>query len=255
MIVDQTDWAHILVSGEDRVRFMQGMCTANIERLAPNDWLRASVLDHRGRVQSVIEVADRGDRLLITCQPDLGHKTKTLLEKYAIMDEVEFAFVDQPMHRVWTTPKDVWSAPPVFAAPPSAPASEDEIEIARVEAGMPRYGIDVDEDHFPFESLLARHIDYDKGCYLGQEPVARVHHRGSPNKFMRGLAIAGDSLIEPGTPVAHPERENAGQITSCVRSPRFGIIALAYLHRSINQPGNQVRVAEVEATVVELPFS
>ena len=256
MIVDQTNHGHIRVTGADRVRFMQGMCTANVEALAEGAWLRASVLDHRGRVQSIIEIANRGDELLITCERALRDTTIELLGKYAIMDEVEFIPLDSlPMYRVWDSIEAVWIAPPVFAPPPGPVAAPDEVEIRRVEAGMPRYNIDVCTDHFPFESLLIRHIDYEKGCYLGQEPVSRVHHRGNPNKFMRGLRMEGDGPVAAGSEVVHADRQRAGQVTSSVVSPRFGAIALAYVHRQVNQPGESVTVAGRAATVVELPFS
>jgi tRNA-modifying protein YgfZ len=254
VIVDQTDWGHIKVTGTDRVRFMQGMCTANIEALAPGAFTRASMLDARGRVTSVIEVMNRDDHLLLLCQPELTDKTLGLLAKHAIMDDVEFEVVKLAVHRVWNSPAEVWDAPPVLAPPPGQSASADEIEVRRVEAGMPRYGVDVSEDYFPFESLLSRHIDYRKGCYLGQEPVSRVHFRGAPNKALRGLRLEGEGPVEPGAQVSHAERPSAGVVTSSVVSPDFGPIALAYLHRSVNQPGNQVTVAGRAATVVELPF-
>lgn len=256
MIVDQTNHGHIQVTGADRVRFLQGMCTANVETLGDGDWLRASVLDHRGRVQSIIEIANRGDDLLITCELSLRDKTVELLGKYAIMDEVEFVPLESvPMHRVWDSAEAVWSAAPVFAPPPEPIADADDIEIRRIEAGMPRYGVDVSADHFPFESLLIRHVDYDKGCYLGQEPVSRVHHRGKPNKAMRGLQIEeGDGPIPAGTEVVHADRAKAGVVTSSAVSPRFGVIALAYVHRQVNEPGGRVTVAGRAAALVELPF-
>lgn len=253
--VDQSNHGHIQVTGADRGRFLQGMCTANVETLAEGDWLRASVLDHRGRVQSIIEIVNRGDDLLIVCDADLRDRTIELLQKYAIMDEVEFVPLDSlVMHRIWDSVEAVWTAPPVFAKPESVSAPE-AIEIRRVEAGMPRFGTDVSADHFPFESLLIRHVDYDKGCYLGQEPVSRVHHRGKPSKAMRGLRLSGEGPVASGAGVAHAERNNAGVVTSSVVSPRFGAIALAYIHRQVNQPGEQVTVEGRSATIVELPFS
>ena len=262
MIVDQTDWGHIRVTGEDRVRFLQGMCTANIETLAEGDWLRAPMLNVKGRVASVIEVINRGDDLVLLCEPTLTDKTIELLEKYAIMDEVEFEKIDLAVHRIWDSPAAVWDAPPVLAPLPGPAASADDVEIRRVEAGMPKYDVDVCEDHFPFESPLSRHIDYEKGCYLGQEPVSRVHFRGNPQKALRGLRFvaSGDSgddtsAVEPGSVVSHPEREKAGTVTSVAVSPTFGLIALAYLHRSVFEPGSKVTVAGREATVAELPFS
>lgn len=255
MIVDQTNWGHIKVTGADRVRFMQGMCTANMETLAPGAWTRAAMLNVKGRVTSVIEVANRDDHLLVTCEPGLTTKTLELLQKHAIMDEVEFELVELPMYRVWNRPADVWDAPPVFAPPTEPVALAEELQVLRVEAGMPSYGVDVSEDNFPFESLLGRHIDYKKGCYLGQEPVSRVHFQGKPQRALRGLTLAGTDPVEPGAKVSHPERADAGVVTSSVVSPTFGPIALAYVHRSVYEPGTRVSVDGRDAILVELPFS
>lgn len=255
MIIDQTDWGHIRVTGEDRVRFIQGMCTANIAALQPGDWTRASMLNTKGRVVSVIEVACRADHLLITCEPSLADKTLEVLDKHAIMDDVVFEVVSEPMHRVWDSPAAVWDAPPVFAPPPGPPAAPEALEVRRIEAGMPRYGVDVSEENFPFESPLGRYIDYGKGCYLGQEPVSRVHHQGTANKALRGLRIEGAEAVAPGTVVAHAERANAGTVTSAAVSPALGSIALAYVHRTVFEPGTAVTVAGRPATIVALPFT
>ncbi len=267
MIIDQTSWGHIRTTGADRARFLQGMCTANVEALEPGGWTRASILNTKGRVVSVIEIAHRDDHLLLTCEPQLTDKTLAVLDKHAIMDDVEFARVDQPMHRIWDSPQSVWDAPPVFSARPGPAASEAEYELLRVEAGMPSYGRDVSEDNFPFESLLDRYVDYNKGCYLGQEPVSRVHHRGGANKALRGLQLKAPSEDNgdndgnnnappaPGTAVSHPEREAAGIVTSSARSPRLGPIALALIHRSVFAPGTEVEVDGRPAVIVELPFA
>jgi folate-binding protein YgfZ len=256
VIVDQTDWGHIRATGADRLRFLQGMCTADIESLAPGSWTRASILNAKGRVVSIIEVACRDDHLLITCEPALADKTLAVLDKHAIMDDVAFEKVAQPMHRIWDSPSAVWDAPPVFAPPPGPAATPGDVELRRIEAGMPRYGVDVDEDNFPFESLLVRHIDYDKGCYLGQEPISRVHHRGGASKLLRGLRVdtaSGPGAVEPGAVITHDGRE-VGAVTSAAVSPDFGSIALAYIHRSAFEPGTEVTVAGRRAVLVELPF-
>lgn len=253
MIVDQTDWGHIRATGADRVRFLQGMCTADVASLAPGGWTRASVLNPKGRVISVIEVVAQGDHLLISCEPSLTDKTLAALDKHVIMDDVAFEKVAQPMHRIWDSPSAVWDAPPVLAPPPGPPAPAEAVELRRIEAGMPRYGVDVGEDNFPFESLLARHIDYDKGCYLGQEPISRVHHRGGTSKLLRGLRVDGADPVAPGAAVLHAGRE-VGAVTSAVVSPDFGSIALAYIHRSAFEPGTEVEVAGRRAVLVELPF-
>lgn len=255
MIIDQTEWGHIRVTGADRIRFIQGMCTADIAALKPGDWTRACMLNTKGRVVSIFELICREDDLLITCEPTLTDRTLELLEKHAIMDDVVFERTAIPMHRVWDSPAAVWEAAPVLAPPPAPPAAPEDLEVRRIEAGMPRYGVDVSEDNFPFESLLSRHIDYDKGCYLGQEPVSRVYHQGNASKAMRGLRIQGPEPVLAGAVVSHPERAKAGTVSSAEVSPALGSIALAYLHRSVFEPGTEVTVSGRPATVVALPFT
>ena len=255
IVADQSG-LHIRVTGADRVRFLQGMCTANVETIDGFAW--AAMLTPKARVVSVFQIVPAADHLILLCEPELTQATIERLGKYAIMDDVEFTAVELAVHRVWPNPASVWTAPPVFAAPVE-PSAAEAVEIRRIEAGVPRFGVDIGEDYFPFETPLARFIDYEKGCYIGQEPVSRVHFRGAPNKMMRGLSIAGRGAIagrtvEPGGQVSHADRTNAGTITSAAVSPDFGSIALAYLHRSVADPGTLVTVSGRSATVVELPF-
>lgn len=250
VIADQSG-AHINVTGADRVRFLQGMCTANVETADPFAW--AAMLTPKGRVVSVFQIVPAEDHLILLCEPELTAETIERLGKYAIMDDVEFTSVELAVHRVWPDPASAWTAPPVFETP-AEPSEAGAVEVRRIEAGVPRFGIDIGEDYFPFETPLVRHIDYEKGCYIGQEPVSRVHFRGAPNKFLRGLAVTGDGAVAIGAEVSHAERAKAGTITSAAVSPEHGAIALAYLHRTVNEPGTTVEVDGRAATVVELPF-
>jgi folate-binding protein YgfZ len=254
VIVDQSGWGQIRVTGADRIRFMNGMCTVDVGKIAEGDWRRAAMLNIKGRVISIYDLVHRGDHLLLICEPSLLERTLELLRKHAIMDDVDFAVAAEPVHRLWTDVDAVWSAPPVLGPPPGPVADAAAVEVRRIEAGLPRYGVDVGEDNFPFESLLGGCVDYEKGCYLGQEPVYRVHAQGQPARMMRGLRIDGDPPPAPGTVVVHPARAEAGAITSAAHSPALGTIALAYLHRTVNQPGGEVTVGGRRARVVELPF-
>ena len=83
MIVDQSRWGLIKVTGGDRVRFVHGMCTGNVEALGQDQWVRASMCTVKGRVKSVFDVVQRGDHLLLICEPQLAVSTTEELEKYA----------------------------------------------------------------------------------------------------------------------------------------------------------------------------
>jgi folate-binding protein YgfZ len=255
LIVDHSDWGQVKVTGEDRVRFLQGMCTSNVETLHQGQWLRTSLLNAKGRLVSVFELVNQGDHLLLVCEPQLTDKTIETLGRYAIVDDVSFETQSGPMFRRWTDPASVWTAAPELGDLPGAAASAEEVEVRRIEAGLPSYGVDIGEDNFPFEGPLDRHIDYQKGCYIGQEPVARVHARGSANKYLRGLVVEGSEPIEVGAALAHPDKDPAGTVTSTAVSPDFGVIAMAYVNKVAWEPGTEVSVAGRKATVRELPLT
>jgi folate-binding protein YgfZ len=265
MIADYSGWGHIAVTGADRLRFLQGLTTINVTALPVGGHAWGAILSPKGRVLSVVEATVEAERVLLHCEPALVDKTLELLAKYAVMDEVESAAVELAAHKVWSSPAEAWTAPMVLAAAETgsdalpvavARAGDDAWEIARVEAGILRYGVDVDEDAFPFETPLAAFLDYNKGCYVGQEPVFRVHAQGQGARVLRGLRFAdAGGAVERGTAVHHAERDKAGTVTSSVVSPQLGPIALAYLHRTVWAPGGNVEVAGRRATVSELPFA
>ena len=133
------------------------------------------------------------------------------------------------------------------------PVSEAVAECLRVEHGRPRYGVDLDDSVIPQEAgLNERAVSFTKGCYVGQETVARLHYRGKPNRHLRGLRLSeaaspGDELTFDGRPV--------GRLGSVALSPRFGPIGLALVRREA-PVGSMVAVGDgPQGEVVELPFS
>jgi folate-binding protein YgfZ len=133
----------------------------------------------------------------------------------------------------------------------AAEVPEAVAEIARVEAGRPRYGVDLDDGVMPEEAgIVDRAVSFKKGCYVGQETVARLHWKGKPNRHLRGLRLSAPA--EPGTPVLSGDRE-VGHLASSVTSPRLGPVALAILRREIT-PGDHVTIAGNDAEVITPPF-
>ena len=131
--------------------------------------------------------------------------------------------------------------------------SEAAAELVRVESGRPRYGVDVDENTIPQEAgLNERAVSFTKGCYVGQETVARLFYRGKPNRHLRGVRLSAP--VEPGTPLHLGEKE-VGRLTSIAVSPAHGPIGLALVRRQA-EPGSTLAAGDgVTAEVVELPFS
>jgi folate-binding protein YgfZ len=129
---------------------------------------------------------------------------------------------------------------------------EAAAEVLRVEHGRPRYGIELDDAVIPQEAgLNERAVSFTKGCYVGQETVARLYYRGKPNRHLRGLKLSAP--VEPGTPLVLGEKE-VGRVASAVVSPTFGPIALALVRREA-APGDVVRAGEATAEVADLPVS
>ena len=126
-------------------------------------------------------------------------------------------------------------------------------EILRVEAGIPRYGAEIDESVAPLEAGLNRAVDFDKGCYIGQEVIAKMHFRGRPRRYLTGLLLSGDTPVCGNIAV---NGRTVGQVTTCVKSLRLNrVIALAVIRRGYHEAGQRVLLDDgSEAEVVNLPF-
>src|SRR6185436_13093128 len=119
MFVDRTNWGRLRVTGDDRVRFLQGLTTVNVEALAAGAHSWGAILSPKGRVLSVINIAhagaQAGDAYVVACEPGLADKTRGILERYAVMDDVAFEPLTGPAHQRWDDPASVWTAPIVPA--------------------------------------------------------------------------------------------------------------------------------------------
>lgn len=126
-------------------------------------------------------------------------------------------------------------------------------DVLRTEAGIPVYGVDIDETT-TMPEIGEAGISYDKGCYIGQEVVAKVKYIGHVNRRFAGLVLAGDAIPEVKTPIRKGGRE-VGYVTTSLLSPKLGKpVALGFVSRSAYNPGTAVEVGEQTATIVELPF-
>ncbi|MFL5817761.1 MAG: YgfZ/GcvT domain-containing protein [Conexibacter sp.] len=131
------------------------------------------------------------------------------------------------------------------------PIPESAAEVLRVEHGRPRYGVDLDDATIPQEAALnERAVSFTKGCYVGQETVARLFYKGKPNRHLRGLRLSAP--VEPGTELTL-DGKVVGRLGSVVVSPAHGPIGLALLRREA-EPGATLAAGEAAATVAELPF-
>ena len=135
------------------------------------------------------------------------------------------------------------------------PVSAETGEILRVEAGRPRMGREIEPQTMPAEAgIVERAVSFEKGCYIGQEPVARLHYKGKPNRFLRGLRFA--DRVPAGSVLTNGERE-LGKVTTVVHSPAEGWIGLAVVRKEAS-PGDLVEAStdngSIQTKVVDLPF-
>jgi folate-binding protein YgfZ len=295
LLKDLSSRARFILSGPDRVRFLHGMVTNDVEALAPGAGCRAAMLTVKGKTLAELIVYADPEQLVLELDGEVRAKIRDVLNKHMIMDEVELADVTDetrelgvygstahaalakalgqeipalaPYHHVTLGGVRVAAAPElgvpgfhVFGAPAVEGRTVDdaEWEILRVEAGRPRYGADVDEDRLILEAGMDDAVSMTKGCYLGQEVVARATARGHINRKLVGLRVEGDGPVGAGARLSGPGRDDAGLVTSSVVSPRFGAIALGYVHRTLWDPGTELVVhdgaGERRAKVTELPF-
>ncbi len=282
--VDRSARQQLKVIGGDRVSFVQGMVTNDVVKLGVGASLQVTMLTAKGAMIADARVLKRDEDVLIDTEPGEGAAVKEFLEKYLISEDAEVqpapelaviglygprhvellgklppgaqvgmliglqgTAVDVLIHReALETVRAALSGWPVVDAATA--------ELLRIEAGEPRWGAELVATTIPLEASLDRAISYTKGCYIGQEVIARATHRGQMQRKLGGLLL-GELSPAPGTELRRGEKK-VGWLTSVVKSPRRGQhIALGYLHRDVQAPGTVVELASGgTATVTALPF-
>jgi folate-binding protein YgfZ len=269
--------------GADRLRFLHNYVTCDVKGLAPGDSAYGFFTSPQGRILSDAVLLALEDRLRVEVPREQVEPLLAHLRKYLLADRVEIRPIEDltpvavvgpraeevlgtglPAQRrslmgapVWT----VWAPDPEALVARLAEAGgvrvgSEALEILRAEAGIPRFGQDFGPENFPQETGIEEAVSYTKGCYLGQEVVARIHYRGGVQNVLRGLVFAdGDEAPGPGAKVLYEGRES-GRATTVARSPSLGkTIGLGILHRRAAEPGTQVEVeSSGTAEVRELPL-
>ena len=298
-IVRRTDRGVLKVTGADRLTWLQGLLTNDVLALPVGGVCDAAYLTPQGRMITDLRVINGGDFVILDVPgrlaADLRQRLDGLLfaedaqiedvsDRLAMIDlhgpvvaswgsgpvppdlaDVQVAVVDGPLGvpgisfvvtRVGADAVVDW-----LKARGAEEVSLETLEVVRVEAGRPAFLIDMDEHTIPLEAGLEdRAISFTKGCYVGQEVIVRVMHRGQGRvaKKLVGLQLAAADLPLAHTTIAAGERD-IGRVTSAVWSPTLErAVALGYVHRDFTDPGTTVIVksapSPIEATVVTLPF-
>src|SRR3954467_13559078 len=286
-VVDRSERGKLALTGADAKDFLHGQLTNDILGLEPGRGCYAAFLTHKGKMLGDLRVFDLGDELLLDCERVVLQELFNMIRRYKLGREVELhkrtvemallsvigpdaprlagaaehdnARVALGGAEVVAVTTDVgvdvfcWAADreAVRAALEFPDGDETAAEIVRVEHGRPRYGIDLDDSVIPQEAgLNERAVSFTKGCYVGQETVARLYYRGKPNRRLLGLRLSEPA--PSGTELVLGEKV-VGKLGSVVDSPRLGPIALAIVRREAG-PGDELAAGEATATVVELPF-
>jgi len=250
LVEDLSNWRAIAVDGTDAPTWLNDLVSADTSRLRPGEATRSLLLSPTGRVRAEFTVARTRDGLLLLQDPAQANRIDALLNPYVLSSDVSLA--DRTAHlalfafpKLTTAPEHegTWaSAPSCLGAgvdlfgPVSrhdslvaaltedfALADADDLEAWRVDAAIPRFGRDATEDDLPQECGLASAVSFEKGCYLGQEAVAKVRNLGHPRRVL--LALETTAPISPGDAVCANGSE-VGTITSAARGAD-GFVLLA----------------------------
>jgi folate-binding protein YgfZ len=311
-LVDRSDRAWLVVSGNDRRSYLQGLLTNDIEALAAGRGCYAAYLTPQGRMIADLWVYELGDVILLSMIDDVKATVLAKLDQFVFTEDVRLGDVSETFAAVaivGPTAADAVSAATGVPADAMAALAEhgnmradvqgrpaivirttdtgldgfdvlvdaaqrgdivDRLRAAgavdldaptadalRLEAGIPKFHRDMDEDTIPLEAgIESRAISQTKGCYVGQEVIIRVLHRGHGRVARRlvGLTIEAGEIPAAGAPV-QIEGKQIGAITSAAFSPGLQRpIALGYLQRDHVEPGTAVTIGGAPAVVTPTPF-
>ena len=317
-LIDGQSRSRLCLIGNDRQRFLNGQVTNNVRDLQPGGGCYAALVNHKGKIQSDLNIHLLENEILLDFEPGCSHSVKERLEKFIIADDVQVVdaspaytlfslqgpatlklLAGLPGFLLSATPYSViqvdhpgWgevylvnharlgtSGADVYVPVAAASSAMEELsgrvlqcggslagfqawELARIEAGIPRFGADMDETNLaPEAGLEQKAISYNKGCYTGQEVIARIRTYGQVAKTLRGLVIPGETTRVPARgEKLWREGKEAGYWTSAVYSTRMGkVVGLGYVRKEFKDPGQalslKVEGTELPVTVASLPFN
>jgi tRNA-modifying protein YgfZ len=226
----------VRVAGPDAADYLQRMVSNDVEVLAPGAACPALLLTAKARVIAPLVVLRRADDdFLLLTEPGLGDAVRTQLTRMRLRAQCEIEPEAHESVLVFGGAQgfatDWAGAREALDAGLAPTLSEEALELRRIEDAVPRWGREIDDRILPAEAGLdATHVSFSKGCYPGQEPVARLHFRGHPNRGLRVLEL--DELPESDAPLLHDGRE-VGRVTSAARREDGTAVALAYVRTEV----------------------
>jgi folate-binding protein YgfZ len=236
MDVARREREFVRVAGPDAADYLQRMVSNDVEALAPGEACPALLLTAKARLIAPLVVLRRADDdFLVLTEPGLSEVVRAQLTRMRLRAQCEIEPEEHTSVLVFGSgdgfATDWPGAREALDAGLEPTLSEDELELRRIESGVPRWEHELDERILPAEAGLdATHISFSKGCYPGQEPVARLHFRGHPNRGLRVLEL--DELPEHDAPLIHEGRE-VGRVTSAARRADGMVVALGYVRTEV----------------------
>jgi folate-binding protein YgfZ len=206
----------VRVSGPDAGDYLQRMLSNDVLALGAGDACDAMLLTAKARLIAPVRVLRRGDDdFLVLTEPELGERVRTELLRFRFAAKAE---IEAEQHESWVV---LGGDETLDERPPGDEVEADEYERWRIESSIPRWGAELDDTILPAEAgLTETHVSFTKGCYPGQEPIARQHYRGKVNRRLRVLEVEAAS---PGDDVVHGEKI-VGRITSAVAGRALGYV-------------------------------
>ncbi len=270
-VLDRTPRGLLALTGADRETFLQGMVSNDAVGIPAGEMRHAALLDSTGHILADVFVHAREESLLVETDPAALPVLHAALDKFLIMEDVQIADVSGqwavlsiygeggagvssfpllPGRDQWIAVGEKDAAWNTLLAAGYAPMTADAAETYRVDAGIPKWGAELSPSVLLPEAEMLDAVSYTKGCYVGQEIVARLSARGHTNKALRRILLTEDAPVPPVGASLHvpedgpePGRE-IGRVTSAAPSPSRGgqAIALGYIRKEYFAPGTRVSV-------------
>ena len=265
-VARRVDRGVLAVAGADRAAWLQGLVTNDVASLKEGDTRYAGYLTPQGRMISDMNVIERGGRLLLDVPAPLATSLRDKLDALIFAEDVRVTNESDTL-KVWTVIRpdaldDIVGETLPAELTALTPVEFDTFEVIRIERGVPRFLADMDHDTIPLEAGIEdRAISFTKGCYVGQEVIVRVMHRGGgrvAKKLVRWVADASAQVVplptakilsfDPST-TAGPGKD-IGRVTSAAFSPTVNrVVGLGYVHRHFFNSGTEVTVVWNDARV------
>lgn len=274
----------VSVHGGEAVQFLDGLISNDVKTLEDGAQMLASFPDAKGRLIAVIRVVRLGDRFMIETEEATRQKVFDNLFRFTMAGDFFVEDLSETYSFVRVFDRSFIPITPPFIEfdmkygtdyfvhtedlpdfigemnyLEAAKISDELFEVLRIENGMPVYGVDMDETTIVPEIALDGLISYTKGCYIGQEIIARIHFRGHVAKRLAGLFVDGPKDLDlstlKGTELLTEDGKNAGRITSATMSPTLEkLIALAYVRYEHLSEGTRLLAGDKQVEVKNLPF-